>query len=416
MFETLKGAPPEPSIHVPKSFVVYKPELSVVLKKKFPEIRLDITGFDNLMKLILSGKSPHAVMMWLLNGDNYEAALADLDNVHAFTQENKYIGPNVELLGALIPFMDLRQDQPSLKPVPGKPGEYAIVSAQASFTKAILAPRMASLGIDYFATFDPHSYLAGTHFKEAGVEPINLTAAILMIKELKNRSLLNGNLENVICGVDLGNLPLAKTVKDYLEINIAMIDKIRIPDGDTGDSKVENNFIYGNVRGKRVIVMDDMISSGTTLIETVKELLNQGAKEILVCATHPVFVKDYYNKLQELLQFEEVKIVLTTNTLPLERPHPYPNKTLPKNDLAKPSDPPERKQVQMLDIDADISEVLESMLKGGSAPEVRELLSGLAIVRESPRQIYRDLTGKNLPERKVTHEYVEGKFIPLKNA
>lgn len=413
MFETQRGATPEPNIHVPKSFKVYKPDLSIVLKEKYPEIRLEEAGFDNLMKLILSGKSPHAIFMLLINGDNYEAALADLDNVHAFTQENKYTGPNVQLLGALIPFMDLRQDQPSLKPVPGKPGEYAIVSSQASFTKGILAPRMASLGIDYFATFDPHSYLAGTHFEEAGVEPINLTAAILMIKELKNRSLLNGDLENVICGVDLGNLPLATTVKEYLDIEIAMIDKIRIPDGDTGDSKVENKFVYGNVRGKRVILMDDMISSGTTLIETVKVLIEQGAKEILVCATHPVFVKDYYNKLQELLQFEQVKIVLTTNTLPLERPHPYPNKTLPKNDLAKPSDPPERKQVQMLDIDGDISKVLGQMLKGGSVPEIRELLSGLAIVRESPRQIYRDLTGLELPEKNITHEYLEGKFIPL---
>lgn len=201
------------------------------------------------MPLLLSGEVPHAVMLWLMNGDNWQKAIIDMFNAHVLTQDPDAAGANVQRLGVFAPFIDLRQDRRSRKPIPGSaPNEMAIVKAQASWSMALANLMKYVAKVDYLVNLDGHSHLATTHFQEVGIDVVN-------------------------------------------------------------------------VSGKRVILMDDMISSGGTLVHTVELLLSQGAAEVLVCASHPVFAgREYYSQLQRLLKYDKVKIVMTTDTLPLERP------------------------------------------------------------------------------------------------
>lgn len=413
MFESAPGKVPESALHNTNSFSGFHPGLAAEFEKEFPSIRLKNGGFDNLMPLILAGVSPHVLMTFIMAGENWDTALIDLAKAHALTHNDGILKPNVSRLGVLSPHIDSRQDRPSLKPVPGKPGEFAIVGAQTSWTKGVLVPMMKIAGVNYVAQLDGHSYIAGEQFNEAGIETVNLTTAFLMIEEIRSRGLLKNDLENVICGVDLGNLPLVQTIREKLDMEVALMSKKRVPIGEGEKSDTIHEFIFGNVEGKRVILIDDMISSGGTLLRTVKVLLSKGAKEIIVCAAHPVFSADYYTKLQELLTFPEVKIVITTNTLPLRRPGLVNDKDLPYIKIPGSEYPNERKQVQMLDIDENMSMIAQAILASNTTAEIRESLSGLQIVQSSPKTIYNEITGKTLEEPRITHRYEEGEFIPL---
>lgn len=76
-------------------------------------------------------------------------------------------------------------------------------------------------------------------------------------------------------------------------IPIAVIDKRR-----PGPNEAEVVTVIGDVNSKDVLIFDDIIDTGTTLIAAAKALKSQGAKKIIACATHPVFSKNAVSKLE----------------------------------------------------------------------------------------------------------------------
>ena len=70
--------------------------------------------------------------------------------------------------------------------------------------------------------------------------------------------------------------------------------------------------MVGDVRGKTAVIVDDMISTGGTLIEAAEMLLERGAAEVYACATHGIFAGDAIDLIQE----SRIKEVITTNTIP----------------------------------------------------------------------------------------------------
>ena len=71
--------------------------------------------------------------------------------------------------------------------------------------------------------------------------------------------------------------------------------------------------VIGEVEGKSAILIDDMIDTGGSISEGVKFLLSQGAKEVYVAATHPIFSGDVVKKLTS----QPVKEIVVTDTLPI---------------------------------------------------------------------------------------------------
>lgn len=82
----------------------------------------------------------------------------------------------------------------------------------------------------------------------------------------------------------LGNVPVASTVKNR----------------DLKTGKIESHTFEGDVRGKKAIVLDDMISTGETIEACVNLLKENGASEIKLFATHPVFSKNASERLSNL--------------------------------------------------------------------------------------------------------------------
>jgi phosphoribosylpyrophosphate synthetase len=242
---------------------------------------------------------------------------------------------------------------------------------------------------------DGHSSEFAQQLEQVGIEVINITSAFVLIEELMTRGLMDDSLENVICGVDFGNLALTQKISQRLKLKLAIIRKTREPTIRGEDSETKHPLVYGDVRGKRVVLMDDMISSGGTIIETVNLLLAAGAKEILVCAAHAVFAgRNYYKTMVKLLKIPEVKIVMTTDTLPLKRPgfgrsRSLPYAILPGVATADKSEPAEViKQVEMLPLDGFIGQIVQALMATHNAAEIRAILAEHIVEQRDPYEIY----------------------------
>lgn len=90
----------------------------------------------------------------------------------------------------------------------------------------------------------------------------------------------------IIIGPDNGAEHFAITVADIVDCDYALLEKHR--DLDTGEIEMKCNV---NVRGKEVIIVDDIISSGGTMVNAIKSLKDAGAKGISVYVVHLVSEK-----------------------------------------------------------------------------------------------------------------------------
>ena len=112
---------------------------------------------------------------------------------------------------------------------------------------------------------------------------------------------------DVIVAPDKGALDVARKVSRACRVSFASIEKFR-----PRKEKVKIVKITGDVRGKRAMIIDDMIAGGGTAIEACKRLLAEGAKEVNVIATHGLFVGDAIKKLEK----SKIKRIYVTDSLP----------------------------------------------------------------------------------------------------
>jgi ribose-phosphate pyrophosphokinase len=116
-------------------------------------------------------------------------------------------------------------------------------------------------------------------------------------------------LKNVVAvSPDIGGVPRAFKFAERIKASLAILNKRR-PD----HSVAEVLNVIGEVEGKPAILIDDMIDTGGSISEGVKFLINQGAKEVYVTATHPIFSGNVVEKLMKV----PIKEIVVTDTLPI---------------------------------------------------------------------------------------------------
>ena len=113
----------------------------------------------------------------------------------------------------------------------------------------------------------------------------------------------------VVVAPDTGEVKVAKRLADRLGLPWAIVNKIR---NQPGESEVTH--VIGDVKGKRIILVDDLIDTAGTLVNAAERLLEDGATEAYACATHPVFSGPAYERIQA----SNLKEVVVTDTLPLK--------------------------------------------------------------------------------------------------
>ena len=113
----------------------------------------------------------------------------------------------------------------------------------------------------------------------------------------------------VVVSPDLGNAKAAAMLARMLGLPVAAGAKER-----ASDDKVMITSIIGDVAGRNVIVLDDEIARGTTIIEILGRLREHGAQRVRIACTHGLFCD---GGLKRIAAWPEVEQIVCTNTVPI---------------------------------------------------------------------------------------------------
>lgn len=117
-----------------------------------------------------------------------------------------------------------------------------------------------------------------------------------------------GLTDCAVVSPDVGNVKKANTYAARLDMDLAVIDKRRVGASETVAARV-----IGDVKGKTVLMFDDMITTAGTATEGIRILREHGAKNFHLCATHPVFAEQAVDRLKGA----EIERICVTDTIPL---------------------------------------------------------------------------------------------------
>jgi len=166
----------------------------------------------------------------------------------------------------------------------------------------VVANMLEVAGAERIVTLDLHAAQIQGFFN---VPVDNLTATPDLCNLLKQRGLEGEGI--VVVSPDAGGVPRAENFAKRLKSRVAVIMKRR-PQPDVS----EVTHIVGDVKGKTAVVVDDMISTGGTLVKAAEALIALGATDVYTLATHGIFAGDAIEQLQQ----SPIKKVIVTNTIP----------------------------------------------------------------------------------------------------
>ena len=169
-------------------------------------------------------------------------------------------------------------------------------------TSKLITDLLESAGADRILTMQLHSPQVQGF---SNIPFDHIIAAPDIVKYLQD----NWGLTNyVIVAGDSGAAKMIEPYTDALNLPIAMIDKRRIGN----DEKVVIKSVLGEIKNKKVLILDDETLSGGTLIEDAKYLLEAGAEEVDACFVHANLGAGAAEKLNN----SPIKKFLTTDTIP----------------------------------------------------------------------------------------------------
>ncbi|MFH1789758.1 MAG: ribose-phosphate diphosphokinase [bacterium] len=170
-------------------------------------------------------------------------------------------------------------------------------------TARLVADLLETAGADRALIMEMHSPQLQGFFS---IPCDHLLGAPALINYLKNWDLT----DYILVAADAGAAKILKTYAEGLSLEMAIMDKRR----EANDDQPKVKGLVGEVRDKKVLLIDDEISSGRTLIRDTEYLINTaGAKSVDACVTHAILGN---NAVEELNNSPINKIVIT-DTIPL---------------------------------------------------------------------------------------------------
>ncbi|MDY0088492.1 MAG: ribose-phosphate pyrophosphokinase [Coriobacteriia bacterium] len=174
-------------------------------------------------------------------------------------------------------------------------------AAREPITAKLIADLMTVAGIDKVIAMDLHQGQIQGFFDR----PVNhLTALPILADYFENL-----NLEDLcIVSPDVGRVKVAKKFADMCGASLAIMHK-----GRPEHNVAEITHVIGEVAEKTCIVIDDMIDTAGSVTEGAKSLVQKGAKQVYVAATHAIFSPPAYERIDS----SPITEVVVTNTLPV---------------------------------------------------------------------------------------------------
>jgi ribose-phosphate pyrophosphokinase len=170
----------------------------------------------------------------------------------------------------------------------------------------LVANMLETAGAERLVTLDLHAAQIQGFFN---IPVDNLTAAPTLCNYLKQLDLQGERV--VVVSPDAGGVPRAETFAKRLKSTLAVIIKRR-PEPDVS----EVTHIVGDVSGKIAVVVDDMISTGGTLVKAAEALMKRGATDVYTLATHGIFAGDAVKQFAN----SPIRKVIVTDTIPRNTP------------------------------------------------------------------------------------------------
>ena len=166
----------------------------------------------------------------------------------------------------------------------------------------LMADLLTAAGADRILTMDLHAAQIQGFFN---IPVDHLFAAPVILDAIRKLQLD----DLVIVSHDVGGLTRARAIAKRLEASLAVIDKRR-----TGKNETEILNVVGDVAGKDVLILDDIIDTAGTLVQAAAALRTGGAKRTYAAAVHGVFS----GPALERIEGSKLESLLVTNTIPVE--------------------------------------------------------------------------------------------------
>lgn len=200
---------------------------------------------------------------------------------------------SAERITAVIPYYGYARQERKTKP-------------REPITAKLVANLLVSAGANRVLTMDLHAGQIQGFFD-------------IPVDQLQSVTILSGyfkekNLDKVVVvSPDVGGTARAREFAGRLKRPIAIIDKYR-----SSFDEVEIMHIVGEVKDKTAIIVDDIIDTAASVIRGSQALLNAGAAEVYICATHPVLANPAKERIKKSFQDSLFKEIIVTNTIPVD--------------------------------------------------------------------------------------------------
>lgn len=173
--------------------------------------------------------------------------------------------------------------------------------AREPITAKLIANLLTVSGTDRVVSMDLHAGQIQGYFD---IPVDHLSGVPILAEHFKNIV----DRETVIVSPDLGGVTRARNFANLLDLPIAIIEKRR-PKANV--SEVMN--VIGDIEGKNVVIVDDIIDTAGTITKAAQVLKNFGAKSVYACATHPVLSGPAIERINDSV----IERFIITNTIPL---------------------------------------------------------------------------------------------------
>ena len=155
-------------------------------------------------------------------------------------------------------------------------------------------------GADRMLTIDMHAAQIQGFFD---IPVDHLYAKPVLLRGLEELAIENP----VVVTPDVGGIKMARAYAQVLGSDLAIVDKRRI-----SGSEIAVEHMIGDVDGRNVVIVDDMISTGGSISEAARVVRKNGAKKIVLAVSHAVFCGPAVERLDEC----PADTILVTDTIP----------------------------------------------------------------------------------------------------
>lgn len=177
-------------------------------------------------------------------------------------------------------------------------------------TARLVANLIEAAGADRYMTVELHAGQIQGFFNIPGdaLKAFHLLSSYVRTKEIADLTVVSA---------DLGYAKQARNWGQHLNVPVALVEKRRIDNAE----RPEALSIIGNVEGRNVLLVDDEVNTGRSVVNAVNVIRENGANDIYLAFTHGFFTEKTIERFKAL----DLKEIIFTNTIPVKKEYQLPN-------------------------------------------------------------------------------------------